>query len=180
MEQSRESGFFRAGRLFNAVLNHVTYVMLISTGFLILLMAFVYTYGSLRRYIFSSPDAIAYVGVAMLMLIIGIAPLAGVQMLRQHITVDFMGGRFPKMVQEVIAYIVGPSMGLVFSGALVYTSWNEAMYALQMKQHTMAVASIYTFPFKILVPIFAGLLCLVLVAQIVSYLTSFRRDFKAQ
>jgi TRAP-type mannitol/chloroaromatic compound transport system permease small subunit len=176
MERSGDTGIRKAGRLFYSILDRITYVLLISCGFLILLMAFVYTYGSIRRYVFISPDAFSYVTVAMLMLLIGIIPLAGVQILRQHISVDFMGGRFPKKVREIIVYLVGPLMGLVFCIALVYTSWNEAMYALHAKQHTIAVASIHTFPFKILVPIFAGLLCLVLIAQIVGYLASFRRD----
>lgn len=178
MERSGDTGINKAGRLFYLILDRVTYALLISCGFLILLMAFVYTYGSLRRYIFLSPDAFSYVGVAMLMLLVGIAPLAGVQMLRQHISVDFMGGLFPKKVREIIVYLVGPFMGLVFCIALVYTSWNEAMYALHAKQHTIAVASIYTFPFKILVPILAALLCLVLIAQIVGYIASFRGNDK--
>jgi TRAP-type mannitol/chloroaromatic compound transport system permease small subunit len=180
MEIEKESALIRAGKSFDSLLNRVTNIMITSTGFLILLMALVYTYGSLKRYIFISPDAFAYVGVSVLMLIIGIAPLAGVQMLRQHISVDFMVGRFPKIVREFIVYVLGPLMGLVFCIALVYTSWNEAMYALQMKQHLAAVTSVYTFPFKLLVPIFAGLLCLVLIAQIVNYLASFRRGLKAQ
>ena len=166
----------KAGRRFYAILDRITYVLLISCGFLVLLMAFVYTYGSIRRYVFTSPDAFSYVGVAILMLLVGIVPLAGVQMLRQHISVDFMSGRLPKKVREIIVYIVGPLMGLVFGSALVYTSWNEAMYALHTRQHTIAVASILTFPFKILVPIFAGLLCLVLITQIVGYLASFKGD----
>jgi TRAP-type mannitol/chloroaromatic compound transport system permease small subunit len=180
MEHSGDTGINKAGRLFYSILDRVTYALLISCGFLILLMAFVYTYGSLRRYIFLSPDAFSYVGVAMLMLLVGIAPLAGVQILRQHISVDFMGGLFPKKVREIIVYLVGPFMGLIFCIALVYTSWNEAMYALHAKQHTIAVAAIYTFPFKILVPIFAGILCLVLIAQIVGYLATFGKDRKGQ
>jgi TRAP-type mannitol/chloroaromatic compound transport system permease small subunit len=104
------------------------------------------------------------------MLLVALAPLAGVQMARQHITVDFIGGSLPKIVREIIANLIGPLMGLVFCGAIVYTSWNEAMYALQVKQQTIAAASIPTFPFKILVPIFAGLICLVLIVQIIGYL----------
>jgi TRAP-type mannitol/chloroaromatic compound transport system permease small subunit len=180
MEIGRESALIRAGKSFDSLLNRINNIIIMSAGFLILLMALVYTYGSLKRYIFISPDPYAYVGVNILMLIIGVAPLAGVQMLRQHISVDFMIGRFPKIVRELIVYIFGPLMGLVFSSALVYTSWNEAMYALRMKQHTAAVATLYTFPFKLLVPIFAGLLCLVLIAQIISYLASFRRGLKAR
>jgi TRAP-type mannitol/chloroaromatic compound transport system permease small subunit len=180
MELGREPSLVRAGKSFDSLLNRFTNYMIIGAGFLILLMALVYTYGSLKRYIFTAPDPYAYVGVSILMLIVGIVPLAGVQMLRQHITVDFMVGRFPKIVREIIVYILGPLMGLTFSCALVYTSWNEAMYALQMKQHTAAIATLYTFPFKILVPIFAGLLCIVLITQIVRYLASLRRGTKAQ
>jgi TRAP-type mannitol/chloroaromatic compound transport system permease small subunit len=170
----------RVGGLFNTFLNRVTNVLIVATGFAILLMSLVYTYGSLKRYIFIAPDPYAYLGVAILMLILALMPLAGVQMMRQHIKVDFLGGHFPKVVQEIIKEILGPFMGLVFCSAIVYTSWNEAMYSLQVSQHTIAAASIPTFPFKILVPIFSGLICLVLIAQILGFLISYRGRAKSK
>jgi TRAP-type C4-dicarboxylate transport system permease small subunit len=172
MERSTPTGF---GGIFKAILSRVTNTLIILTGFAILLMSLVYTYGSLKRYIFVSPDPYAYLGVSILMLILALMPLAGVQMMKQHITVDFLGSYFPKVVQEIIKNILGPLMGLVFCAAISYTSWNEAMYSFQVSQHTIAAASIPTFPFKILVPVFSSLICLVLVAQIVEFLFSFKK-----
>jgi TRAP-type mannitol/chloroaromatic compound transport system permease small subunit len=169
MERNKTAG---SEGLLNGILNRVTNALIVTTGFAILIMSLVYTYGSLKRYIFTSPDPYAYLGVSILMLILALMPLAGVQMMRQHITVDFLGGHFPKVIQTIIKEILGPLMGLVFCIAIVYTSWNEAMYALQVSQHTIAAASIPTFPFKVLVPIFAGLICLVLIAQILGFLIS--------
>lgn len=168
----------RVGGILNAWLNRVTNALILITGFAIIIMALVYTYGSLKRYVFTAPDPYAYLGVSILMLIVALIPLAGVQMMRQHITVDFLGEHFPKVVREVIKEILGPLMGLVFCAAIVYTSWNEAMYSLQVSQHTIAAASIPTFPFKILVPIFSGLICLVLLAQILDFLFSRRLKSK--
>jgi TRAP-type mannitol/chloroaromatic compound transport system permease small subunit len=170
----RNSGTGSVGRV-NAILNRVTNALIIITGAAILIMSLVYTYGSLKRYIFIAPDPYAYLGVSILMLIVALMPLAGVQMMKQHITVDFLGSYFPKVVQEIIKNILGPLMGLVFCAAIAYTSWNEAMYSFQVSQHTIAAASIPTFPFKILVPIFSSLICLVLVAQIVGFLFSFKK-----
>jgi len=177
MERKKETGVMNS---VNAILGHITNALIIITGFVILIMAVVYTYGSLKRYIFTAPDSYAYLGVAILMLLTALMPLAGVQMMRQHITVDFLGGKFPKVVQEIIKEVLGPLMGLTFCGAIVYTSWKEAMYSLQVSQHTIAAASIPTFPFKILVPIFSGLICLVLVAQILAFLFSFKGRAKAK
>ena len=165
--------------LLNTILKRITDALMIITGFTILIMAVLYTYGSLKRYLFKDPDPYAYLGVAILMLLVAVLPLAGVQRMRQHITVDFLGGYFPKVVQAIIKEILGPLMGLVFCGAIVYTSWNEAAYAWQVGQHTLAAATIPTFPFKILVPIFAGLVCLVLIAQILGFLFSYKSKGKA-
>ncbi len=169
-----------AGGLFNAFLNRVTNALIVVTGFAILIMAIVYTYGSLKRYIFTAPDPFAYLGVSILMLILALMPLAGVQMARQHITVDFLGGHFPKSVQTFIKEILSPLMGLVFCAAIAYTGWNEAMYSLQVSQHTIAAATIPTFPFKILVPIFSSLICVVLLAQILGFLFSYRGRAKVK
>jgi TRAP-type mannitol/chloroaromatic compound transport system permease small subunit len=178
MAQNADAELGGVGGFLNRILNRVTNALIVITGFSILIMSLVYTYGSLKRYIFTAPDPFAYLGVSILMLIVALVPLAGVQMMRQHITVDFLGGHFPKAVQDIIKEILGPLMGLVFCAAIVYTSWNEAMYSLQVSQHTIAAASIPTFPFKILVPIFSGLICLVLLAQILGFLFSYKGRLK--
>jgi TRAP-type mannitol/chloroaromatic compound transport system permease small subunit len=180
MELNADAENVGVGGILNKLLGRVTNVLIVITGFAILIMALVYTYGSLKRYIFTAPDPYAYLGVSILMLIVAIIPLAGVQMMRQNITVDFLGEHFPKVVREIIKEILGPFMGLVFCAAIVYTSWNEAMYSLQVGQHTIAAASIPTFPFKILVPIFSGLICLVLLAQILGFLFSHRGRLKSE
>jgi TRAP-type mannitol/chloroaromatic compound transport system permease small subunit len=162
----------KAAQLLNSWLDRITQVLLQCSGVMIVLMALVYTYGSLKRYIFLAPDEYAYIGAAALMLFCVVLSLAGVQTLKQHITVDFIGQFFPKKVQEIISDIAGPIFGLVFLIALTYTSWNEAMYALHANQHTIVAATIPTFPFKVVIPIFTGLFTLVIIGQLWLYFAS--------
>ena len=161
-----------AAQLINSWLDRITQVLLQCSGVMIVLMALAYTYGSLKRYIFLSPDELAYIGAAALMLFCVVFSLAGVQTLKQHITVDFIGQFFPKKTQEIISNIAGPIFGLVFLITLTYTSWNEAIYALNANQHTIIAANIPTFPFKIVIPIFTGLFTLVIIGQLWLYFAS--------
>ena len=159
----------KAAQVLNSWLDRITQILLQCSGVMIVLMALVYTYGSLKRYIFLAPDEYAYIGAAALMLLCVVFSLAGVQTLKQHITVDFIGQFFPKKVQEIISNIAGPIFGLVFLIALTYTSWDEAIYALHANQHTIIAATIPTFPFKIVIPIFTGLFALVIIGQLWLY-----------
>ena len=162
----------KAAQLLNSWLDRITQILLQCSGVMIVLMALVYTYGSLKRYIFLAPDEYAYIGAAALMLLCVVFSLAGVQTLKQHITVDFLGQFFPKKVREIISNIAGPIFGLVFLIALTYTSWNEAIYALHANQHTIIAATIPTFPFKMVIPIFTGLFALVIIGQLWLYFAS--------
>jgi TRAP-type mannitol/chloroaromatic compound transport system permease small subunit len=176
VKRGTATGPNRVGQLFTSWLDRITQVLLQCSGIMIVLMALVYTYGSLRRYLFLSPDDYAYLGVCALMLGCVVFSLAGVQTLRKHITVDFVGQYFPKALREIISNIAGPIFGLVFCIPLTYTSWNEALYALHSNQSTIAAASIPTFPFKIAIPILAGLFTIVLITQLWLYLASYSRN----
>lgn len=162
----------KAGKLLNSWLDRTTQILLKCSGVMIVLLALVYTYGSLKRYIFLAPDEYAYIGAAALMLGCVIFSLAGVQTLKQHITVDFVGQFFPKSLREVISELIGPVFGLVFLIALTYTSWTEGLYALRSNQHTIIAASIPTYPFKIAIPIFTSIFILVIIGQLWVYIAS--------
>lgn len=163
----------KAGQLLNSWLDRITQVLLKCAGVMIVLLALVYTYGSLKRYIFLSPDEYAYIGAAALMLACVVFSMAGVQTLKQHITVDFIGRFFPKALKEIISNLIGPVFGLVFLIALTYTSWNEGLYASRSNQHTIVAASIPTYPFKIAIPIFTGIFALVIIGQLWIYIASY-------
>jgi TRAP-type C4-dicarboxylate transport system permease small subunit len=106
------------------------------------------------------------------MLLAAVMSLSGVQTLRQHISVDFITNRLPAAAQEFIKNIFGPLLGVVFSGLIVYSSWNEAMFALHANEKTITGLKILTFPYKLAIPIFVGLLTLVLIVQITRYIIS--------
>jgi len=175
MKRGTTTGPNGFGQLLASRLDRITQVLLQCSGVLIVLMALVYTYGSLRRYIFLSPDDYAYLIVAASMLGCVVLSLAGVQTLRKQITVDFLGQYFPKALREIISNIAGPVFGLVFCIPLAYTSWNEALYAFRSNQHTIVAVAMPTFPFKIAIPILVVLLTLVLIAQLWLYLASYIR-----
>lgn len=78
---------------------------------------------------------------------------------------------FPKAVKEILLNIVGPIIGLGFCIPVVWKSIDQAQFALQTGQVTTAVG-LPAFAVKVTIPIGVGLLCLVLIAQILRYCAS--------
>jgi len=89
-----------------------------------------------------------------------------------------MDSYFPKSVRGILQNIVTPIVGLVFCGVLTWKTWEDAWLALQNWQVTRGTLIIPTFPIKMTVTIGAGLLCLVLIAQMLRYLALLRSKGK--
>lgn len=106
---------------------------------------------------------------------------AHTQRLGRHITVDFMSSRFPPLVQGIILNIVGPLMGLAFCACLVWMSWDNAIFSMTIGETTVLNTHVEVFPIKMIVPLGAGIMCLVYIAQILRYLFSLKgKTGKAQ
>ena len=154
-----------------SLLDRLTGALRLLSGVLIVLMAFVTGYGVVMRYIFRSPSIHAYEISCILMLACVIFSIAHTQRLGQHIRIDILDRYTSETVRGILLNIVGPLVGLSFCIPLVWKTWDEAWFALESGQVT-GTASLPTFPMMVAIPIGTGLLCLVLIAQILRYLAS--------
>ena len=152
-----------------SLLDRASRMLHLFSGALIVLMAFVTGYGVVMRYIFHSPSIYAYEISCILMLGCVIFSIAHTQRLGQHVRIDILDRYSSETVRGILLNIVGPLVGLCFCIPLVWKTLEEALFALESGQVT-GTASLPTFPMMVSIPIGAGLLCLVLIAQILRYL----------
>jgi C4-dicarboxylate transporter DctQ subunit len=164
-------------QLLGSWLDRVTNLLLMVSGSLLILMALAVGYGVVTRYIFRNADPFAYEAVLILMLTCVVFSLAHTQRLGQHLRVDIMDRFLPESVRALVLNLVSPLFGLVFLIPLIWKAWDKAWFALQSGQCTNTT-SIPTFPMMILIPFGVGLLCLVLIAQILRYLVSLKNKGK--
>jgi TRAP-type C4-dicarboxylate transport system permease small subunit len=161
-------------QLLSSWLDHVTRVLWLVSGSLLVLMAFTVGYQVVMRYVFRNADPYAYEAILILMLTCVIFSFAHTQRLGRHLRIDIMDRYFPKSVNDAIVNVVGPVLGLVFCIPLVWKTWEKAWFALQKGEITNTTG-IPAFPMMIIIPIGVGLLCLVLIAQILRYLVSLKK-----
>jgi TRAP-type C4-dicarboxylate transport system permease small subunit len=164
------------GRIFQflgSLLDRITRLSWLFTGALIVLMAFVTVYGVVMRYIFKNPDPYAYEISYICMLACVVFSIAHTQRLGRHLRIDILDRYLSETVRGIILNIVGPIVGLIFCIPLVWKTWEQAWFALQSGQ-TTGTTGIPTFPMMVAIPVGVGLLCLVLIAQILRYLASLR------
>ena len=164
----------RVIQLLGSLLDRISRLFWLLAGALIVLMAFVVGYGVFTRYVLRNPDPYTYEITCILMLACVAFTLAHTQRLGRHLRIDLLDRYFPELVRGILLNIVGPIVGLVFCGVLTWKTWGDAWLALQNWQVTRGTLIIPTFPIKMTVPIGAGLLCLILIAQILRYLASLR------
>jgi TRAP-type mannitol/chloroaromatic compound transport system permease small subunit len=160
-----------AGAL-GGLLDRITRALWLLAGFLILIMALVVGYAVVMRYVFRNPDPYSYELISIFMLVTVVFALAHTQRTGRNIRIDLLERFFPGLMRDTIRDIIGPLMGLVLSVLLTWQSLDDAIFALQTSQLTRGTFVIPTFPIKITVAIGAGLLSLVLVAQIARYICS--------
>ena len=161
----------RVIQLFDSLLERVTRLFWILAGVLITLMAFVTGYGVVIRYVFKNPDPYAYEITYILMLTCVIFSMAHTQRLGRNLRIDIMDRYFSETVRGVLLNIISPVVGLVFCILLTWKTWDKAWFALQSGQ-TTGTTGLPAFPIMVTIPIGIGLLCLVLIAQILHYLAS--------
>jgi TRAP-type C4-dicarboxylate transport system permease small subunit len=161
-------------QLLSSWLDHVTRALWLVSGSLLVLMAITVGYQVVMRYIFRNADPYAYETILILMLACVIFSFAHTQRLGKHLRIDIIDRYFPKSVRDAIVNVVSPVLGLVFCIPLVWKTWEKAFMALQSGQ-TTNTTGLPTFPMMIIIPIGVGLLCLVLIAQILLYLVSLKK-----
>jgi TRAP-type mannitol/chloroaromatic compound transport system permease small subunit len=174
MKRERCNRLKKAGKLLASLFDRITFVCLASSGAMILVMACIDTYGVARRYVFTNPDPYVYTSINILMLGCAVFALAHVERLGRHIRVSFVTGRLSDKAQEILQNIIGPILGLTFCLTVIWMSWNDAWFSLQIKQTTSGIVKIPSFPIKMMVPVGLGLLCLALISKISRYVVSLR------
>jgi len=158
--------------LFNRVmqkLDHwmgrVSHTLILVSGILILLMAWVETYGVVKRYAFNAPDPLAYELSSMFLLFCGVLAVAGVERLDRHVRNDLIASRFPSRIKVIVLSTIFPFLALIFCGVLTWKSLGNALYALQIGQVSQSPWALPLAPIKLVIPLGYTLLCLVLLGK---------------
>lgn len=148
-------------------MGRITNSLLLFCGGLILLMAWLQTYGVVKRYAFHSPDPLAYELSTMFLLFSGVLAVAGVERLNQHVRNDLVASRFPDKMKAIVLSTIFPVLALVFCGVLTWKSLDNAIYALQIGQVSQSPWAVPLAPIKLVIPLGYTLLCLILVGKFI-------------
>ena len=168
----------RVIQFLDRTIEHVGNTFLLISGILIMIMAWLSTYGVTRRYALNDPEHYSYEISTIFLLACVVLAIAGVQRLGRNLRVDFVANHLGKGVQDVLLNIVGPMLGLFYVIILTWQSWDTAWYSLQIGETSQSAWEEPLWPTKIVVPIGAGLLCLVLIAQLSHGVASLVRRIK--
>jgi C4-dicarboxylate transporter, DctQ subunit len=160
-------------KFFDYIVDRASYILLGFSGVLIVLMAWVITYGALRRYLFASPEPYSYEISCTLLLACVAFAFAGGQNRGQNIKMDIFVVRLSPQ-KQLILRIFSSVLGLIFCAVLLWESWGGAWYVLQIGRVSDSVLRVPLFPVMVTVPIGAFLLFLVLIAQIHRYFVSLK------
>jgi TRAP-type C4-dicarboxylate transport system permease small subunit len=136
-------------------------------GSLIVIMAFLSTYGSIRRYAFNSPEPVSYEFSKMFLLISFVLALAAVERQDRFLRCDLLLERFTEEVRNIISNIVSPILGITFFGIITWISFGDTLRAFNINQHSLSSWPVPLFPIKLLIPIGYGFLCLILIIRLV-------------
>lgn len=157
----------KADRTLNQWTKRVNQGLVIFAGSLIVAMAFLATYGSVRRYVFNSPEPISYELSKMFLLFSFVLAIAAVEMQNRFLRCDLLLERFPRNMRNIILNILSPILGFIFFGIITWISFSDTLRAFQIDQHSQSSWPVPLFPVKIMIPIGYGFLCLVLSIRLI-------------
>jgi TRAP-type C4-dicarboxylate transport system permease small subunit len=149
---------------------------LVFAGTLIVIMAFLSTYGATRRYAFKSPEPVSYELSCMFLLLSFILGLAAVEKQDRFLRCDILLEKFPENVRSIISNIISPILGITFFGIITWISFGDAWRALQIGQVSLSVWPVPLFPVKLFIPIGYGFLCFVLLLRLCLGLVHLRKS----
>jgi TRAP-type mannitol/chloroaromatic compound transport system permease small subunit len=158
--------FMRVIRKLDNWIGRISQSLMLVTGILVLLMAFLATYGVLRRYAFSSPEPYSYELSTICLLWSGVLAVAGVEWLDRNVRNDLVSSRFPQAMRDIVLGFVGPLLALIFCAVLDWKSIENALYALRIGQVTASPWALPLAPIKFVIPLGYTLLCLVLLSKV--------------
>jgi len=147
-------------------------LLFIAVGMLLLMM-FLGAGDVIGRYLFNSPIKGAMEGSQLLMAGVALLCLGYVQAIKGHISVDILTTRYPPRVQTIVG-LAGLALTIVIFGLI---AWQSALIAAEtLEQHRMLEnITLPLFPFKLMVPIGASILCLESIIQFIHRLPETKR-----
>jgi TRAP-type C4-dicarboxylate transport system permease small subunit len=167
--------FKKAFETLDRILDRIVYYAIYVGGVITLVMAFVTTYGVFRRYALNSPEPYSYeIGIFCLISSVSLA-LPYIQRQGRNLRVDFVSNRFSPRGQGVLLNILAPLIALFYLVLLVWKSLGDASYSLGIGERTYSAWGPPVGPMKLFVPIGVGLLCLVLIFQLIHGLLALKK-----
>ena len=160
------------------LIERASHFIMVIAGAMAVLMAFITTYGVIRRYIFNSPEFYSYEFSVIFLLLSFVLVVAALERKNRFIRVDIVSNLLPESANNIILNIIAPILGLVFISVLTWKGGVDAMFALRVGQTSSSAWRIPLFPIKIIIPIGYGLLCLVLIARLCRGLASIKDSIK--
>lgn len=157
--------FYRVLRKLDHWISGISQHLLLISGILILLMAWVETYAVVKRYVFHSPDPLAYELSTMFLLFCGVLAVAAVEKMDQNVRNDLIASRFPPRVKNIIVNTIFPLLALFFCAVLTWKSLDNALYGLRIGQVSQSPWALPLGPIKLVIPLGYTLLCLVLIGK---------------
>ena len=154
-------------QIFNPWIERINLVFLVFSGSLITIMAFLSTYGSIRRYAFNNPEPVSYEFSKMFLLLSFVLAIAAVEKQGRFLRCDLLLERFPDNVRNIISNIISPILGIIFFGIVTWFSFGDTLRALEIGQHSLSAWPVPLFPIKLLIPIGYGFLCFILVIRLI-------------
>ena len=137
------------------------------SGSLMVIMAFLSTYGSTRRYAFNSPEPVSYEFSKMFLLLSFVLALAAVERQDRFIRCDLLLVRFSENVRNIVLNIISPILGITFFSIITWISFGDTLRALEIGQLSLSSWPVPLFPIKLFIPIGYGFLCLILLIRLV-------------
>jgi len=158
--------FKRVMQKLDHALGRVSLFLMLISGILVFLMAWIETYGVIKRYAFRSPDPFAYEVSTMFLLFCGVLAVAGVELLDRHVRNDLVASRFPSRAKDIVLGTIFPLLALIFCAVLTWKSLGDAIYTMQIGKVSQSTWKLPLAPIKFVIPFGYTLLCLVLVSKI--------------
>ena len=157
--------FIRVMQKLDHWIGRASHTLMLLSGILILLMAWIETYGVVKRYVFHDPDPAAYELSTMFLLFCGVLAVAGVERLDRHVRNDLVASRFPETMKVIVIKVIFPLLALIFCVVLTWKSMGNALYSLEIGQVSKTSWALPLAPIKFVIPLGYTLLCLVLVSK---------------
>jgi len=154
-------------RILNLWIERVNLGFVVFAGSLITIMAFLSTYGAIRRYAFHSPEPISYELSKVFLLLSFVLALTAVEKQDRLLRCDLLLERFPKKIQSLVLDIISPILGIVFFGVVTWVSSGDTIRSLQFGEVSLSAWPVPLFPVKLFVPLSYAFFCLVLLLRMI-------------